>query len=56
MIDIFLMVVMLLRWLTVVACVITTSPYPEFYEEFPMMKSPRDFEEEGEEDYEPGGE
>jgi len=34
---------MLLRWLTVLACLRTSSPYTEFYEEFLMMKSPSDF-------------
>ena len=39
----FVLMMMFLRWLTVLACLRTSSPYTEFYEEFLMMKSPSDF-------------
>ena len=43
--------VMLLRLLTVVACLRITSPYTKFHDEFLNMKSPFEFGEVGEADH-----
>ena len=49
------MVEMLLRRLTVVKCMITTSPYSEFYEEILNIESPSDFWGTGVEEDQQGG-